>query len=300
MTENDFATRALVNVIDYFQTNSLDIAQAAARNPNYTLNYTDIYFVRYFQWNSYGPGGNGDDPLKDIKIRRAIIHAIDRQALVDSLMPNQATLINSKVPASFNYANKNVYNMDYNPAKAKQLLTEAGFDFSKTIRLATYYADQGTADLMDTVCYYLGEIGVKAEWHLITGNLVPQIYEARDYHIIYMGLSAMAPEEAYNAFYSETVATSILANLFPANYKGMDKLLEDLWNTVDAAKRRQILLDIQKVETEEMLWQLPLFALRNVQVFNTARVKLPAELVLSNEWTNYERYIEKWALNPAK
>ena len=300
MNENDFPTRSLANDIDYFQTNSLDIALAALSNPNYKAFYTDIYFVRYFQWNSKGVGGRGNDPLNDIRIRRAIIHAIDRQAIIDSLMPNQATLINTKVPASFDYANTGVYQLDYNPEKAKQLLREAGFDFSRTIRMAAYYADQGTADLMDAVVQYLAAVGVKAEWILLTGDLVSQINEIRDYNIIYAGLSAMAPEEAYNTFYSTTVATSASANLFPADFTGMDKLLEELWVTVDPARRRQVLMDIQKVETEDMLWHMPLFALRNVQVFNTARVNLPPELVLSNEWSNYERHFEKWTINPAR
>jgi peptide/nickel transport system substrate-binding protein len=300
MTETDFATRALANDIDYFQTNDIATAQAALRNPNYKAFYTDIYFVRYFQWNSYGPGGNGDDPLKDIRIRRALIHAIDRQTLLDSLMPNQAAVINTKVPSSFDYANKDVYNLDYNPTKARQLLNEAGFDFNKTIRLATYYGDQTTADLMDAVVHYLNEAGVKAEWHLLSGDLVAQIYEIRDYHAMYAGLSAMAFEEAYNTFYSQTIDTSIMGNIFPKNFTRMDSLLEKLWVTVDPAQRKQIQLDIQKVETEEMLWHMPLFALRNIQVFNTARVNLPPDLVLSNEWTNYERHLDKWTLNPAK
>jgi hypothetical protein len=80
----------------------------------------------------------------------------------------------------------------------------------------------------------------------------------------------------------------------------MDSLIEKLWVTVDPAQRKQIQMDMQKLETEEMLWHMPLFALRNIQVFNTARVNLPPELVLANEWTNYERYFEKWTLNPAK
>ena len=300
MTENDFATRALANDIDYFQTNSLDIAQAALKNPNYRAFYTDIYFVRYFQWNSYGVQKNGIDPLKDIRVRRALIQAIDIPAIIDSLMPGQATPINTKVPSSFDYANNNVYQLDYNPTKAKQLLTEAGFDFNTTIKLACYYGDQGSADFMDAVVHYLGQIGVKAEWKLLTGDLTSQIWTNPDYNLLYAGLSAMAPEEAYNPFYSKTVATSVSANVFPANYTGMDSLLEQLWVTVDQAKRRQILMDLQKVETDEMLWQLPMFALRNIQVFNTARVNLPPELVLSNEWSNYERYFEKWTLNPGR
>jgi len=54
------------------------------------------------------------------------------------------------------------------------------------------------------------------------------------------------------------------------------------------------------VESEEMFWFLPMFSLRNLQVFNKARVNLPAELVLSNEWSNYERYIDQWTLNPGE
>jgi hypothetical protein len=45
---------------------------------------------------------------------------------------------------------------------------------------------------------------------------------------------------------------------------------------------------------------MPMFALRNIQVVNTARVNLPADLVLSNEWSNYERYLDQWSLNPAE
>jgi hypothetical protein len=80
----------------------------------------------------------------------------------------------------------------------------------------------------------------------------------------------------------------------------MDRLLEELWVTVDPNRRRQILMELQRIETEEMLWHMPMFALRNIQVFNTARVNLPPELVLSNEWSNYERHFEKWTLNPAR
>ena len=296
MTENDYATRALANDLDFFQTNSLDVANAALRNPNYKAYYTDIYFIRYFQWNSHGIAGAAD-PLNDIRIRRAIIHAIDRQAILDSLMPGQGTVINSKVPSSFNYANNSVYNLNYDPAKARQLLTEAGFNFNTTIRLATYYSDQGTADFLDAVVYYLNQAGIRAEWSQIPSS---QVWENPPYHIMYAGLSAMAPEEAYNLFYSNTVATSATGNIFPANYTGMDRLLEELWVTVDANRRTQILRELQVVETEQMLWHMPLFALRNIQVFNTARLNLPPELVLSNEWSNYERYIEKWTLNPGR
>ena len=300
MTQKDYAARAMADEIDYFSTNDLATAQAAIKNPHYKAFFTDIYFIRYFMWNSYGPGGNGDDPFKDIRARRAFVMAIDRQALIDNLMPGQATLINSKVPGSFEYCNKDVYDLSYNPEKAKQLLTECGFDFSKTIKLACYYSDQGTADFMDAVCAYLSNIGVKAEWHLLTGDITAQLYDVKDYNLVYAGLSAMAPEEAYNVFDSSNLKGLVFQKVYPKGFTKMDSKIEELWVTTDPAKRVQILKDLQVIETEDMLWNLPMFALRNIQVVNTARVNLPSELVWSNEWSNYERYLQKWSLNSAK
>jgi len=299
MTQADYAARAMANEIDFFHINDLATAQAACQNPNYEMNFVDIYFVRYFNWNSYGPKGNGVDPFKTIESRRAFAHAIDRQALIDNLMPGQAALINSKVPTAFEYANKDVYDLKYDPDLAKSLLTDVGFDFNTPVKLACYYADQGSADFMDAVVAYLTDVGMKAEWILLTGDLTAQLYETRDYNLTYAGLSAMAVEEAYNGFHSDAVKAGVTKNLWPIDVTLMDSLIEELWVTTDAAKRNEILADIQVVETEQMLWHIPMFSLKNIQVFNKARVNVPDELVLSNEWSNYERYIDKWTINAA-
>ncbi len=300
MTQADYPARALANEIDFFHINDLATAEAAVQNPNYEMHFVDIYFVRYFMWNSNGALDQNPELFQDIRARRAFIHAIDRQALADGLMPGQAALTDTKVPAAFDYYNPDVYKLDYNPEKAKELLKEANFDFSKTVKLAAYYADQTTANFMDAICSYLGEVGIKAEWKLLTGDITTQMYDVRDFDFVYAGLSAMTVEEAYNPFYSETVNTGLMGKLQPKGQTQMDELLKKLWVTSDAEARKTILKDMQVVESEEMLWFLPMFSLRNLQVFNKARVNLPEELVLSNEWSNYERYLEKWTLNPGE
>ncbi len=300
MTQADYPARALANEIDFFHINDLATAQAAVQNPNYEMHFVDIYFVRYFMWNSLGASGQNPELFQDIRARRAFVHAIDRQALADGLMPQQAALTDTKVPAAFDYYNGDVYELDYNPEKAMQLLKEANFDFSKTVKLAAYYADQTTANFMDAIVSYLGEVGIKAEWKLMTGDITAQLYDVRDYDFVYAGLSAMTVEEAYNPFYSETVKTGMMGKLQPKGMTNMDELLKKLWVTSDPAERKAILKDIQMVETEEMFWFLPMFSLRNLQVFNKTRVNLPPELVLSNEWSNYERYLDEWTLNPGE
>ena len=245
MTQADYATRALADEIDFFHINDLATAQAALQNPNYEAFYTDIYFVRYLQWNSRGPKGDGNDPFSDIRARRAIGHAIDRQALIDNLMPGQATLTNSKVPAALPYYNDDVYELTYDPELAKQLLDEVGFDYNQTIKLACYYADQGSADFMDAIVAYLTDIGMKAEWVLLTGDLTSQIWETRDYHFIYAGLSAMAVEEAYNIWYNPTISNSMYGNVYPTDFTGLDALLEELWVTTDPDRRIEVIKEIK-------------------------------------------------------
>lgn len=294
MTQADYPTRALADEIDFFYTNDLGTAEAAIENPNYEAFFTDIYFVRYFMWNSTS---DNSDLFKDVNVRRAFVKAIDRDTITESLMPGQAIPMDSKVPSYMPYYNDEVYDLSYEPEVAKEMLEDAGFDFSRTIKLSAYYADQGTADFMDTVCAYLEEIGLKAEWKLITGDIVAQLYETKDYDLVYAGLSAMTPEEAYNQYHSDALGGTPFANVWPTGQTDMDDLLDELQGTSDEARRNEIFKELQAIETEEMLWCLPMFSLRNIQVFNTARLNLPEELVLSNEWANYERYIEKWTLN---
>ncbi len=293
MTQADYAVNALSDNIDFFHINDLGTALAALENPHYEAFYTDIYFVRYFHWNAQA----ANDPLSDIRVRRAIVKAVDRQALIDNLMPNQATVTNSKVPASFEYYNPDVYDLSYDPTAAKALLDEAKYDYNAEIKLVCYYADQGSADFMDAVCAYLNEVGIKASWRLLTGDITAQLWNEPDYNLAYAGLSAMAVEEAYNIYESATLAAGVQKNVLPKGYTGMDELIHELWTCVDPARRIEILKQMQSVESEEALWFLPMFALRNIQVINTARVNLPDELVLSNEWSNYERYLNKWTIN---
>jgi peptide/nickel transport system substrate-binding protein len=73
-------------------------------------------------------GFNLRDPiLKDVRVRHAIGHAIDRQAIVDHLRRGLATVADSLLPPT-NWAHEpDVVVLDYDPDRAKSLLDEAGF-----------------------------------------------------------------------------------------------------------------------------------------------------------------------------
>ncbi len=71
-------------------------------------------------------GRTGDTPLKDVRVRRAIFHAIDRDAIAKNLVGEGAVVQKSLcVPIQFG-CETDVADYPYDPAKAKALLSEAG------------------------------------------------------------------------------------------------------------------------------------------------------------------------------
>jgi peptide/nickel transport system substrate-binding protein len=71
---------------------------------------------------------NNDDPiLKDVRVRRAIAYAIDRNTIIHTKLHDRAVPATGMLP-TFHWAyNKDVADYPYDPQKAKQLLDEAGY-----------------------------------------------------------------------------------------------------------------------------------------------------------------------------
>ncbi len=68
-----------------------------------------------------------DKLLKNLKVRQAIAHAIDRQAIIDKVMVSNSRIAGAILPPEhYTNANNSLPTYDYNPALAKKLLIEAG------------------------------------------------------------------------------------------------------------------------------------------------------------------------------
>ena len=72
-------------------------------------------------------GLNMQNPvLKQIKVRQAIAHAIDRQAIIDKVMVSNSRVAGAILPPEHYAGNRNLQPYDYNPTLSKKLLLEAG------------------------------------------------------------------------------------------------------------------------------------------------------------------------------
>jgi peptide/nickel transport system substrate-binding protein len=97
--------------------------------------------------------------LRDIRVRKALMHAIDRPAMIKSLVGEGARVIHTVCfPSQFGCTDQGAPRYDYDPAKAKQMLAEAGFPNGFDIELYAYRERNQTEAMIG----YLRAIGVKA------------------------------------------------------------------------------------------------------------------------------------------
>ncbi|MET0765665.1 MAG: ABC transporter substrate-binding protein [Blastococcus sp.] len=87
----------------------------------------DPFNVLYLGFNGGGVAGTTPNPaLKDPRVRQAIAHAIDRETIVTSLLPDGAEAATQFMPPTVDGWADDVTTYDYDPELSKQLLAEAG------------------------------------------------------------------------------------------------------------------------------------------------------------------------------
>lgn len=107
-------------------------------------------------------GRSGDTPVKDIRVRQAIAHAVDREALA-KLVGNKAGVLKSMCYPAQVGCTEDVKQYDYNPEKSKALLAEAGF--KDGLKLPFYaYRDKRYAE---AVLAYLRAVGIEPDFKFI-------------------------------------------------------------------------------------------------------------------------------------
>lgn len=108
------------------------------------------------------------NPFKDVRVRRAVAHAIDVEAIKAKVMRNLSNPIGSMVtPTEQGYAGDANVRLALDPGKAKKLLAEAGYPggFEVTLDCGN---NQPAADICQAVSPMLAQIGIK-----VTPNIVP-------------------------------------------------------------------------------------------------------------------------------
>lgn len=162
--EVDFTVDVAVRDVDRLKSNSdIDVVEQPSLR---------IIYLNMDGWRDDSPAVQKPNPLKDIRVRKAIYHAIDEDTIVKNVMNGQAYPATSYIPEVFLGYNPDIKRLEYNPEKAKELLADAGYPDGFEIVLDApnnrYVNDEQIAQ---SVASYLQKVGIKLELNLMPKSL---------------------------------------------------------------------------------------------------------------------------------
>jgi len=239
------------DVITFIPVYEIDRLQ---KDPRFIVHELPSMKVVYFGMNEQVK------PFNDVRVRKALNYAVDKESIVKHILGGHATVPDSVCsPTAVWYAPGIKY--EYNPAKAKKLLAEAGypngFTTSMTVTLGAYSMDR---EFLEFAFKNLRDVGVKVEldqveWAVNTARVYAAPDEKGIKRNIVMWLRAWSPGTGESSYTLRALfhSDSIPAGMNTSMYKNpeVDRLIDQAQREPDVDKAGELLAKAQRIVTDD-------------------------------------------------
>ena len=212
-------------------------------------------------------------PFADVRVRRALAHAIDRELLVRTILDGLVTTVNGPIqPLSWAYE-PNVAKYDYDPAKAKTLLDEAGWHpgpdgvraksgQTLTFTIITQAGFAIRENIAQAIQKQFKDVGVRAQVKLIDGTSISPVWFSGEFDAMLHWWQQGADPEI-TTFFAADKTPPAGRNINFLKDDALTALLYASDRAVEQTERRELLRQAQ-VRVAELVPELILY--------NTAKV----------------------------
>jgi peptide/nickel transport system substrate-binding protein len=199
-------------------------------------------------------------------VRRALLMALDRQAMVDAILFKQGSVADSTVPrVSWGYSKNVRTRYGFDRAKAEQMLDAAGwqkgadgtrekngekFRFEVLLPAGIKYLEDIAASLQDQ-WKKIGVLATPKTADLAT-VFVPAFYNTRNFDMLLTGIGLGDEPDSQSLLFSSAAAAPGGANAELFKNSQVDALLAEGVSTFDRARRTQIYAQVQDIVMEEL------------------------------------------------
>ena len=232
----------LAGGIDIFPYLTSQQANQLTKDFNIEVGTTNLVQALFFN--------NAVAPFDDIRVRKAVCYALDRQQILDMVADGKGTLLGSNMFAGFaKYFDETLFNTyAHDTEKAKDLLAEAGYPdgFSMKISVPSNY--QFHVDTAQVIVEQLKEVGIDAKIELVEwATWLSDIYKGRNYQTTIVGLdSTLAPSDVLKRYRS-----TASSNFLSYNNEEFDALFEKAMAETDDAKKVTMYKQLQAILTND-------------------------------------------------
>jgi peptide/nickel transport system substrate-binding protein len=267
----------LSGAVDVISVIGLTFDQArdfAARHPEAETHFTRALMIEHIDLNLDNPA------LKDLRVRQALVHAIDREAMVKTLFDGKQPVAHSSEPDDND--DPGVVRYAYDPARAKALLDDAGFvmgddgvrtkgDLALRFTIHSTAGDRLREQVQQLLAEWWRAVGVDVKIQnqpakLLFGDTIRR----RKFESMVMFTWTKEPNKIDETYWRcDQKPTE--ANAFQGrNYPGfcdpkVDALLDEAQRTVDDGARRKIHRQVARIISEQVP-MIPLYDRVDVSV----------------------------------
>lgn len=184
-------------------------------------------------------------PLDNVKLRRAITHAIDRERIIKHILEGNAYPLSGLLsPQVFGY-DAGAKAFAYDPERAKQLLVDAGYPNGFEI---DYYSPTGRypkdKEVALVIVEQLSRVGIKAnlktpEWAIFNTD-----YKKGKYPMYLTGRGSLTDADA---LFQQYFRTGVTPRVLGYSNPKLDEILDLETQTFDSKKREKLLQDAHRI-----------------------------------------------------
>jgi len=201
------------------------------------------------------------EPLTKKKVRQAINMAIDKQSIVDNLYMGTAIKAKNGMPPFMLGYNDEIKDYPYDPAKAKELLTEAGYPNGFEVTLYVMPVSRpymfDPPKIGEAIQSYLGAIGIRVKFYQVDWGTYLQETEAGKHQMCLLGWTGDNgdPDNFMNVLYGANACSiGTAGNYAFFNDENVQILLSKALQTYDKEKRAEYYKKAQEVIHEDAGW----------------------------------------------
>jgi peptide/nickel transport system substrate-binding protein len=218
-------------------------------------------------------------PFADVRVRRALAHAIDRELIARTILDSLAPVVDGPIqPLSWAYTDQ-VRRYPYDPARARALLDEAGWRDANgdgvreregkplAFTLLTQAGFVIRENVAQTIQRQLHDVGVDVKVQLMDGTAISNVwFEGRFDAMLHWWHLPSDPE--LTLFFAADRTPPAGRNINYIKNDALTKVLYASDRTVDQAERRRLLQEAQRM-IAELAPEIPLYNVTRLDAIPT-------------------------------
>ncbi|MBN2599643.1 MAG: ABC transporter substrate-binding protein [Candidatus Thermoplasmatota archaeon] len=198
------------------------------------------------------------EPFTNKSVRQAINYAIDKESIVENLYKGTAIVAKNGMPPFMLGHNNNIVDYNYNPQKARMLLTQAGYPngFNTTLWVMPvsrpYMFDP--AKIGEAIQGYLAAVNITVEIFQIDWSTYLERTQAGEHPMCLLGWTGDNgdPDNFMNVLYGANQCTlGTAGNVAFYNNTEVQELLSEALQTYDTAERARLYREAQEIIHED-------------------------------------------------